>query len=105
MLYPFLPVLSSELVLTDTGVAGSHDASAPSVGVHIFLRQVGIGGGIVHDDQRIALIDELDRLLVARDDGDNIVRESELSGASLVELRRYENRGAVELSVIIFFDI
>ena len=97
---------AGDLVPANTGVSpGGHNAQTGLLSVEILLSQVSIVDGVAHDDQRIALGDELDRTLIGSNDSQHVIRHNEVSGVDLVPLRNSDNRIPIELAVDLYLSI
>ena len=94
-------ILFRHIVAADTSIAtGKNDAETPLLSNKVFLSKVSIVGRITGDNESVALINDLDRLVVTSDNGQNIVVHNELGAANLVALRNSDARSAVEGAVV-----
>lgn len=66
------------------------------------MSQVAVLHGIAHQNQGVTLTNYLDGLVVASDDGQDIIIHLELGGAQLVALRSSNDVGAEELADILY---
>jgi len=81
-------------------VTGQHDTETVLLTVEILLGEVSIRHRIAHQNNGIALVDNLDRLVVASNDGEDVVIHHKIGGTGLMALRHSHNRGAIELTIV-----
>ena len=93
------------LITTDTGIASQNKASASTNAVEVLLGQISILDRIAHNNQGIALVDELDRTLVGSNNRQHVVIEHEFGSAELVTLGQSDAVSSVELAIDLLFDL
>ena len=88
-------------VTSNTSVAtGKNDTHAVFLTVEILLSEVGIRGRVAHENNRIALVNNLNGLVVTGDNGEDIVLQDKIGRADLMTLRGYNNGSSVELTSV-----
>ena len=95
---------SLDLVASNTRVAaGNQETHAVLLAVQVLLGQIHVVERIAHMHKAFALAYNLDGLLIAGDDGQDVVIHQEAGAANGMTLRDGNARGSKPFSVVLFF--